>query len=513
MALRRELLPILLAAALLLAGPAQALAAPQWLPSRPLVPPGGAPDVTADAGGNSAAAWNSGGHIYVAQRPRGGPWATAEDLTPAGDGGAGQDPRIAALPNGELVVAWVVDGVVQGASKPPGGGWSAPQDLSGSCCVGLEDVVAGTDGTALVYWNSGDGSAQTAEKPPGATSFQGPHDLSLNNEPTKVAVAPDGRAIAAAPADCGTLAAVPCIRAQILPPGGSAWSTPETVSTTAGPATGIGVAARSGAAPFTVAWGESSGAVRSSDRSPGGTWSAPLTVPGTPAARGLPAAPLAGCPSTAFGCVDLASREGGLAVVWQAGTEVAGSVRTGSGAWAARESVGDAPSNDADPAVAIAADGTALAAWMSGAGSTGAVVRGSHRTGGGAWEQQDLGIPSVGEGSLDLGDVAADGDGDARRRRFIDPRRHLARPASTAPGRASARSRSPPAASPGSRCRSRPRPTTTGPALASISWLFGDGTARRRRVGLARLRRGRRLHGDGDGDRRGRQRHRAVGRR
>src|SRR6185436_10582113 len=96
---RRVLLPLLVVAfALLGSGPAHA--APQWrAPDPALQPSGGAPDVTADDHGNSAAAWYAGGHIYVAQRPFGGPWGTPEDLQPDGQAAA-QDPKIAALPGG-----------------------------------------------------------------------------------------------------------------------------------------------------------------------------------------------------------------------------------------------------------------------------------------------------------------------------------------------------------------------------------------------------------------------------
>ena len=78
MALRRELLPLLLAAAFLLIGPAQALAAPTWFDGEPQpssFPSFAAPAVATDADGNSVAAWNdqdSVDEVRAVYRPRGG---------------------------------------------------------------------------------------------------------------------------------------------------------------------------------------------------------------------------------------------------------------------------------------------------------------------------------------------------------------------------------------------------------------------------------------------------------
>ena len=111
MALRRDLLPILLAAAFLLLGPAQAVAAPQWLDAEPQASsatPQTAPDVAEDAAGNSAAAWIAGDNVYVAERPRGGRWGPADPVTSSG-GVNPETPQVAILPNGEQVVLWEVD--------------------------------------------------------------------------------------------------------------------------------------------------------------------------------------------------------------------------------------------------------------------------------------------------------------------------------------------------------------------------------------------------------------------
>src|SRR3954454_10461693 len=78
---RRVLLPTLVATFVLL-GPGQALAA-LWLGSEPL-DTGGSATVPADVaatGDRSAAIWiGTDDHVYVSERPRGGPWGTRESL-------------------------------------------------------------------------------------------------------------------------------------------------------------------------------------------------------------------------------------------------------------------------------------------------------------------------------------------------------------------------------------------------------------------------------------------------
>ena len=82
---RRVLLPSLVAMFVLL-GSGQALAA-QWLGSEPLDASGNAtvPADVAATGDRSAAIWIAlDDHVYVSERPRGGPWGPREDLNPSG---------------------------------------------------------------------------------------------------------------------------------------------------------------------------------------------------------------------------------------------------------------------------------------------------------------------------------------------------------------------------------------------------------------------------------------------
>src|SRR5215213_1607557 len=138
MAFRRELTRVALAAVLLLALlPASAVAAPQWVGGDALDRAGtgvGAPDVTTDADGNSAAVWvTPGGAVRAALRPFGGPWGEPETLEAEDPAGpiTNSAPRIVVRPNGDLVAVWLADaGGVSGdyvrwSRRPRSGDWSA----------------------------------------------------------------------------------------------------------------------------------------------------------------------------------------------------------------------------------------------------------------------------------------------------------------------------------------------------------------------------------------------------
>src|SRR5215204_2845134 len=150
MALRRELLPLLLAAAFLLIGPAQALAAPTWRDAEPqpsTEPSGQAPDVATDADGNSVAVWRDAGTVVAAYRPRGGPWGAPEDLDPGIPTFSG--PLVTARSNGDFVAAWVGDFgdgglALRSATRSAGGGEWTTETVRAACC---DDVLA-LEGTA-----------------------------------------------------------------------------------------------------------------------------------------------------------------------------------------------------------------------------------------------------------------------------------------------------------------------------------------------------------------------------
>ncbi|HYH88298.1 MAG TPA: PKD domain-containing protein [Solirubrobacteraceae bacterium] len=466
MALRRELLLILLVAALMLVAPSQAAAAPQWLGAEPLAPAGvagAAPDVAADADGGSAAAWTAGGHVYVAQRPRRGPWGPADDLAPAGDADS-RTPQVTILPGGELVALWEVGFDVLAARKPPGGDWSAPQPISSSCCVVLRELLAGADGTAVGFWTSTDDDAQTAVKPPGAASFEPAQDIPLSSfldPPTDIALAPDGSVVVVGPDICSEQTCIAGARHS-----GGAWGAVEPIAIVGTVPSGVAVTANADST-FTAVWTEPN-LVRSSDRaSGGGGWDAvPEVVANLPGAT-------AGC-TGAEDCVDVAvGPQGQHVAVWgQRGPSddrVAAALRPQGGGWGPNELVALTDGRDASPRTAFTSAGIPVVTG-AGAGPAGTLARAAHRTGPGAWTVDELGAALA--GTTHLGTVAADGDGDAVTA-WADPSGASAAGFDGAGPRFSA--------------FSLPSSSSVGPALfsaaaddnwaglASISWQFGDG--------------------------------------
>ena len=478
MALRRELLPILLAAAFLLIGPGQALAAPTWLDAEPQASPETpqtAPDVTADAAGNSAAAWVAGDNVYVAERPRGGPWGPADPVTFTGDVDS-VTPQVAILPDGEEIVLWEVGFDVLAARRPFGGEWSGPQTIDSTCCVVLQELLAGADGRAVGFWTSTDGDAQTAVKPPGAASFQAAEPIPLNDfldPPTDIAIAPNGDVVVVGPQGCGDST---CVSGARLPAGGS-WGPVETLATLQQDLSGIAVAAAANAS-FTAVWTEANniegfgppGLVLASDRSPGGAraWDAEPTV-----LADLPNA-TAGC-FNAEGCVDTAVGPGGERLaVWTereaAAGRLAARLRPVGAPWQPAETV--TPENsDIRPRATITTTGIPAVAW-TGSGPFGPQARAAHRTGPDAWTVDDLSESF--DSSVEVGSIDADGDGGALTA-FIAPDGVSTAGFDGSGPRFSAFS--PPAGGMVGQSlgfSAAADDNWSGPA--GISWLFGDGT-------------------------------------
>ena len=233
MALRRELLPLLLAAAFLLIGPAQALAAPTWLDGEGLdaFSNQGVPaDVAADAEGNAVAVWVGNGEVRAAYRPRGGEWGPPENLDP-GVPIVSTQPRVTVQPDGEFVAVWGAQGAVEAPSpvrwarRPSGGGWSAPDTITfTSSFPAISALEAGGDGSVTVMITDGD-SVTTNRKAPGTETWGGDEGVPTGLG-SRLAVGSDGSALAAAQDTCGVSAAVACVRATYRPPGGP-WGAPE----------------------------------------------------------------------------------------------------------------------------------------------------------------------------------------------------------------------------------------------------------------------------------------------
>jgi hypothetical protein len=478
MALRRELLKVaLLAAALLALLPAAAMATPRWLAgeTRDAAGAGVAPDVAA-VGDRYAAIWVAAdAHVYVAERPRGGPWGAPEDIDPAGNAFLAP-PKIVALGSGELVAAWVLDSgssspfpsSVVAARRAPGGAWSAPQTISSTCCPALGDLVAGADGTAIAFWTSGDGSPESAAKPPDSATFDAAQGLPDGSSGTELAVAPDGSALVAEPCS----ASASCLEVVFRPVDGT-WGTPEPVPGTSRNLNALAVAAKPDGSGFTVVWSQDAnvgrsqnppGELLSRDRGAGAGGAFGTTQTVTTSTVNT-----VGCP-TSFGCLDLAvAGDGTLAAVWQQGPAVpsiAASLRSPGAPWGPVEMVDGAPGGDAFPRAAFTAGGSAVAAWVAGTD-----VRAARRSGSDGWTAQSIGAAAPGvSGPSMLEDVVGDAAGDAATA-WADSARVETAGFDAAPPRFSAFS----------------LPSGTGEAPfsavaddnwsppASITWLFGDG--------------------------------------
>ena len=181
MVLRRELLPILLAAALLLLGPSQALAAPTWLDAEPLSDDFVAfvaPTVATDSDGNSIAVWidqsDIQGAVLATYRPRGGAWETTTvDLEPDFPVLTGVAPRAVAAPNGSFVVVWDADRTANGdtvlrsATRSPSGAWTT-EEVRDLDTTGPNFLEASTNGSVTVVAPGVSGSSSNTKTSTGA---------------------------------------------------------------------------------------------------------------------------------------------------------------------------------------------------------------------------------------------------------------------------------------------------------------------------------------------------------
>jgi hypothetical protein len=428
MAFRRGLGCAAAATALLLAlGSSQAVAAPQWLPVEPLPfsSPLQAPAVATDAGGNSIAVWidqnPAPDEIRAVYRPRGGPWETTTvDLEPALPVVTTTPPQAVALPDGSFVVVWAAnrDGnLLRSATRSPAGAWTT-EDVRPTCCPGIVALEAGADGSVMVV--SGErGVGSVSNTKPSASAPWGPTQtmgFSSRDAVQGVALAPDGGAVAVGTGVCDD---APCIRARYRPSGGG-WGGQETMGTTSGrTVAGVAVTANpdsSATAVWAVATVEGEvtgppGDVLSADRTPGpgGSWSA---VPDSVAHLEADA------PNCDLRCLEIATgADGAQLAVWPqdgvSGDQIAAGVRPAGGDWTGPETVsGTVRGNLTSPHAAITTSGVPVVAWSSTAGDrANANANGSHRDAAGAWHPVLLG--SSLDDSMNLGDLDADGDGNA----------------------------------------------------------------------------------------------------
>jgi hypothetical protein len=118
------------------------------------------PEVAFDGLGNATAIWtgSNGAHyvIQAAERPFGGGWGSAEDLSAAGH--SADVPQLALDPVGDAIAVWRrsddgSNGIAQSALRPAGGTWGAIRDLSGSGQVAFDpDLAVDPAGNGLAVW-------------------------------------------------------------------------------------------------------------------------------------------------------------------------------------------------------------------------------------------------------------------------------------------------------------------------------------------------------------------------
>ena len=230
MALRRELLSILLAAAFLLLGPGQALAAPQWLAAEPLQPSVAAfvdPTSPTDADGNSAAAQElAGGHVL--RRPtaraaaRGRPRRSIS--TPAGHAErAGPAVAVAARTASSSRVGRrprraAAEQVLRSADPVP----QRRADHRGCAATSSSGELArgGRRRHRHRRLDPADGSSSNCSSRPRAAQLRGGAGRRASATADRVAVGAGRQRAAAAPANCGVCSAVALHPREPVPPGG-----------------------------------------------------------------------------------------------------------------------------------------------------------------------------------------------------------------------------------------------------------------------------------------------------
>ena len=213
-----------------------------------------APQVAVDPAGDAVAVWEQDDHqrnivsIQAAARSAGGALVSLGELSLPGQSGEQDDesPQVALDRAGDALAVWEhFDGanfVVQSAVRPAGAAtFGAPVDASLPQSTAHEDAVGpqvavDPAGNEIVVWALGGGSdgnhwaVQAAVRPPAATRFDAPQELSVadQNQDPQVAVDQADDAIAVWQRFDGARAFVD---AASLPVGASAWSAVELAGT------------------------------------------------------------------------------------------------------------------------------------------------------------------------------------------------------------------------------------------------------------------------------------------
>lgn len=342
-------------ALLILALPPSAAAAPTWLAPKNLSAAGNGGDlsVALDAAGDAFAVWTRSGTAQVAERPAGGSWSAARNLS----GGCVNATAVQLAVNapGRAVVVWECpkggNTVVQAATRPPRGAWSAPRDLSApGHDAHAPQVALDRAGNALVVWARSNGT-----------------DVVVQGAPQH--------------------ANGPWLAPQDVAGAGLDVDRPDVALD----AHGNGV----------VVWQSSDGSssvIRAATRTAAGAWSTPQAL----SSGGYSERPQVG--------VDAA---GNAVAVWSlhaAQVRVQAAVRRAGGGWGQTETLSGGAADALQPQVAVNPRGGAVAAWASFDGRT-YVIQGATRARGGSWSS----VQDLSSRSPDLGapKIALDAAGDA----------------------------------------------------------------------------------------------------
>ena len=374
-----------------------------------------------------------------------------------------------AEPDGEFVAVWVGGSqrrrrrrYIRWAHKPAGGDWSAPATSSprrsgqrrppgrsrsvpratSPCCGprarSLRRRGRPRSPRAATGWETAD----SVPNAPGA-------DLAL-------AVAPDGSAVVAFAADCGELLSqLRRSRATARPAATGAPTRSSRPRPSARSPASRWPPARTRA--YTVVWGEARPRSAGSLADPSGRGAQRATAQPARSGRGRPRGPSPSCraPRRAAGpraSAASTSRAGGddarrrlAAGRADTGDRSPRALRTGTGPWnGTPETVGRPGLGRRRPAGgAHRRRRRGRGRGWSATAPAAAVARGAHRNADGSWISRTSACRREGDGSRHLGDLAADGEGNALTA-LARPGRRRQPPASTAPGRASPRSRSRP---------------------------------------------------------------------
>jgi PKD repeat protein len=292
-----------------------------------------------------------------------------------------------------VALAAVAGLLVLSASASAAATWGTPQSLSatGENAVTAQVAVDGR-GDSVAVWDFGpDGSnnrlVQAAVRPAGGSWQTTPTNLAncfFFSTTPQVAVDANGDAVAAF--ECSALPSGDRVIDVATRPAGGSWSSPVTISNTAEINVMDPQVALDPNGDAIVTWDGSCGCVEAAERPAGGSWS----QPGDVSATGMPvsAAPVAMDPNGAATVVWTA--DNGVGAVTEASVQPHGATT-----WSAPVELSSADVSAENAHVEMTPQGTSIAIWQHGSGSS-ATVQAAVHPAGGAW-QAPQNISAAGE--------------------------------------------------------------------------------------------------------------------